>query len=166
MLLALSRAEQGHLVANVKPVALSKLWQASLRPLQDRIQERTLKIATEGLERDFEFRTDPVLFQSLLDNLLSNAVHYAPSGSTIHLAVHTGENSLRMTLSNSAPELNLQDLEHIFDRFWRKDTSRSGDGHSGLGLPLARTLARVLGFDLTCRLDDSNVFSLQLKQIS
>lgn len=166
MLLALSRAEQGHLVANVEPVALLELWQASLRPLQDRIQERTLEIATEGLERDFEFWTDPVLFQSLLDNLLSNAVHYAPSGSTIHLAVHSGENSLRMTLSNPAPELNLQDLDHIFDRFWRKDASRSGDGHSGLGLPLARTLARVLGFNLTCRLDDSNVISLHLKRIS
>lgn len=166
MLLALSRAEQSHLVPGDEPISFHTLWQASLRPLQDPIRERKLSITTDGLDADVEFRTDPLLFQSVLDNLVANAVHYAPAGSRIHLAVHGGMESLRLTLSNPAPDLTADDLDRILDRFWRKDAARSGEVHSGLGLSLAASLAQVLGFNLCPELDERKVLRLHLNRLS
>lgn len=166
MLLALSRAEQGQLEVSMEPVSLHELWQASLRPLHEEIKTKNLTISTNVPEANSAFRTDPVLFQSLLDNLVSNAVHYAPKESEIRLDVRKAENSLELSLSNPAPDLSHLDLEHLFDRFWRKDAARSSEGHSGLGLPLARLLGQVLGYRLEARLDKGNILSLELRPIN
>jgi two-component system sensor histidine kinase QseC len=166
MLLALSRAEQGSLVTDRQPVSIGNLWQAALRPLQEEVRDKGLRIITEVPETDVRFPADPVLFQSLLDNLLSNAVHYTPPGSEVRLTVRRVADSPYITLSNPAPDLTPEDLDHLFDRFWRKDPARSGEGHAGLGLPLARSLAKAMGFELSAELDADKVLSLRLRRLS
>jgi len=53
--------------------------------------------------------------------------------------------------ASSTPYRNLEerDLPNLFERFWRKDAARSPDGHTGLGLSLARLFARSIGCELT-----------------
>ncbi|MGH8184632.1 MAG: sensor histidine kinase, partial [Rhodanobacteraceae bacterium] len=91
---------------------------------------------------------DPALLDVVLDNLLGNAVAYAPAGSVIiaHARPHVIE------VRNAAPSLHASDLENFGQRFWRKD--EQGTGHAGLGLALATASARAMGAELSFTLDD------------
>lgn len=58
-----------------------------------------------------------------------------------------------IAVGNPAPLLEPGDPPHLFERFWRKDAVRTGSLHAGLGLPLARAFAELMGLDLTAGMD-------------
>ena len=79
------------------------------------------------------WHTQQSLLEVIFNNLISNAVAYAPSGSIV--TIRSAAN--RLVFTNSAPDLSIEDVPHLFDRMWRKDAVRStSDAHSGLGLAL------------------------------
>ena len=57
-------------------------------------------------------------------------------------------------ISNTTTELQASDVPRLFERFWRKEASRSGGEHLGLGLCLAQTFARAMGWTLEARFDE------------
>ena len=77
----------------------------------------------------------------ILANLIGNAVDHAPPGSTITEEL----TPTAFAISNPARNLSREELPHLFDRFWRKESSRTGSGHSGPGLALVCSLASLLG---------------------
>lgn len=91
------------------------------------------------------FQTDPILWRTILGNLIGNAAGHAPSNSTVQ--VEASPRSL--IVSNAAPDLAPPDLDLLFDRFWRKNTARAGRNHSGLGLAIVQASVELLGG--TCR---------------
>ncbi|MEM6915985.1 MAG: ATP-binding protein [Verrucomicrobiota bacterium] len=116
----------------------------------EQIDRLSAEMKNRGLEVETvieagAFQSDPVLFRAILQNLLGNAVDYAPTGSVIRM--HAGPSLL--SVENEAPELMAEDLENLFSRFWRKSKSRSERGHSGLGLSVVRASVEHLGG--TCR---------------
>lgn len=91
---------------------------------------------------------DPILLEIVLDNLLGNAVAYAPTGTQVSLRVKRDG----ISVGNAAPALHPDDLGNFGQRFWRKDAQ--GAGHAGLGLALAGAAARALKMSLTFALDE------------
>lgn len=85
---------------------------------------------------------DAVLLEVVLDNLLGNAVAYAPTGTAVELAC-AGRS---VCVSNAAPTLRAEDLANFGQRFWRN--GEPGAGHAGLGLALAGAAARALDMQL------------------
>jgi two-component system, OmpR family, sensor kinase len=84
---------------------------------------------------------DPDALRQILDNLLSNARRYTPSGTTIDVALHTVSGELEITVSDHGPGFAPEALDHVFDRFWR---SNDGLTHgNGLGLAIVRALAEA-----------------------
>jgi two-component system sensor histidine kinase QseC len=67
-----------------------------------------------------------------------------------------------LTISNPVKDLAVEDLDHIFERFWRKDTARSDGMHSGLGLSIVKAFSDLLNFDIQARLDEEQGFSIRL----
>jgi signal transduction histidine kinase len=102
-------------------------------------KKRGLTIDTE-VERK-AILTDPLLWTAILNNLLGNAVSYAPRGA--HVLVEASLDCL--AVSNDAPELEADDIPHLFERFWRKSEARSEKGHSGLGLAVVAACTERLG---------------------
>lgn len=100
-----------------------------------------------------EFRCDPVLFRAVANNLIDNAVAYAPEGSTIEIRATPSS----LLVGNEAPELGPDDLEHLFERFWRKETGRTDGRHSGLGLSIVRSSAEFLGGRCRAELADGRL---------
>jgi two-component system sensor histidine kinase QseC len=110
------------------------------------LSRQKLEIASRNLEVDCriepgEFLSDPVLWRAIVHNLIDNAVAYAPAGSTIGISASPRS----LSVSNDAPGLAEEDLDKLFERFWRKDGPRSGTKHSGLGLSIVRSSAEFLG---------------------
>lgn len=100
----------------------------------------------------YEIDSDPSLLQMILSNLIGNAICHAPVNSNVEIKLNTDENSL--LISNLAPSLTQTDLSVMFDRFWQQDKARQLDGHSGLGLSIAKRSADILNIKLTVELID------------
>ena len=78
----------------------------------------------------------------LVDILLDNARKYTPEGGHIWVTlVADGRNRIQLTVRNEGTPIPAQDLEHIFERFYRADQARTSEGF-GLGLAIAREIAR------------------------
>ncbi len=149
-LLALARCEGGLEQAELSRFDVAELLAETWAPLAAEAEARALRIETAAT-------AEPVVgdrekLRLILGNLLSNAVTYSPPGSTVACTARVDGGALEITVANPAPNLAEADLPHLFDRFWRKDAARSNGRHAGLGLALARSLAAVLGFELTARL--------------
>jgi signal transduction histidine kinase len=141
-LLFLARAE------NLKEgISLSKL---ELRQEIERIIDFYEPLASEKSQRlILETRcnpqqilwADPVLFQRLMGNLISNAIRYTGRGGEIVVDYGVQETELVLSVRDSGQGIPPEDLPFIFDRFYRVDRSRSLDsGGTGLGLAIAKSI--------------------------
>lgn len=78
--------------------------------------------------------------KQVLVNLIGNAINYTPSGGSVTVGLTKVENKARLTVSDTGPGIPVEDLPHIFERFYRgeKSRTRSRDGKGfGLGLSIA-----------------------------
>ena len=90
--------------------------------------------------------TDASRVEQILVNLLGNAISHAPEGSTIRLEVTAEQPMVIYKLEDEGPGIQESDLERIFDIYVTKPSGESQG--VGLGLPLSRRLARLLGGEL------------------
>ena len=73
---------------------------------------------------------------------------------------------MNLSVSNITTDLCEQDIDIMFDRFWRKDQARSGSGHAGLGLSLVKALADVLNINIHPLLTKDSRFTLSLSGLA
>ena len=102
----------------------------------------------------------------ILAALLNNAVRFAPEGGTIAMSGRLLKGRVGVTVTDSGPGIPPEHLPKIFDRFYRAEAARTRQGGgTGLGLTIARDLARSQGGDLTARNTAAGAeFSLSLPQ--
>jgi two-component system sensor histidine kinase QseC len=98
-------------------------------------------------------QSDPALLERIVDNLMLNALEYAPADGAVHVELAGDTGAWILRIGNAAPDLDESDLAHLGQRFWRKSPAREAGSHGGLGLALAGTLAGVLGLRLTFQLE-------------
>lgn len=94
-------------------------------------------------------RADADRVRQMLSILTDNALRYAPEGSAVELILRVDEKYCRFTVTDHGPGIADPEKERVFDRFYRGSTSRSDPNHFGLGLSVARELARVHGGSVT-----------------
>jgi two-component system sensor histidine kinase BaeS len=83
----------------------------------------------------------------VLSNLVANALRYTPSGGCIYLRGESANKQIRITVSDTGEGIPPEDLEFIFDRFWKGDRARThaGGAGSGLGLAISKKLVEAHG---------------------
>ncbi|MFF1912286.1 sensor histidine kinase [Streptomyces sp. NPDC058239] len=90
----------------------------------------------------------PARLTRLLTNLLDNAAKFSPPGAPVEVGLQALADGLELTVRDHGPGIAPEDLPYVFDRFYRADAARALPG-SGLGLAMARQIARAHGADLT-----------------
>lgn len=93
---------------------------------------------------------DPDRLGQVLDNLLRNAVRAAGPEGRVGVLVRAEGEHVRLDVVDDGPGVPADQRERVFDRLVRLDAARSRDGGAGLGLPIARALARAHGGDVLC----------------
>ncbi|MGE5185224.1 MAG: ATP-binding protein [Acidobacteriota bacterium] len=109
---------------------------------------RTLERRIEGDARTLD--CEPVLLRRALDNLLDNAAKYSPPDAPVKLDVHANGQAIAFEIVDRGIGMTAEELERAGTPFWRADGSRTRKtGGVGLGLALARRIARAHGGDVT-----------------
>jgi two-component system OmpR family sensor kinase len=97
-------------------------------------------------------RGDAERLRQLIWNLVENAVRYTPAGGTINIALRRHGPVAELTVSDTGIGIPPEHLQHIFERFYRVDTSRSRElGGTGLGLSIVRQIAEAHGGQVRVR---------------
>ena len=145
-LLLLSRMDAGHLQIDSAPVNLSQLveeWLEDLEALPDSPEVKIEKEVPAELYVVGERRYTSLIVQ----NLLENARKYNRNGGCIRVRARLKDGEVHLKVGNSGRPIPPDAQSHIFKRFRRASTGSGVAGH-GLGLNLARELARLHGGDL------------------
>jgi two-component system sensor histidine kinase QseC len=149
---AIARSESGGTVAASALIRLPGFIERIWTGFSSQATQRRLRVEFD-LPAGARVVSDPVLLESLLANLFANAVEYTPPEGSLSVAVRPGrDGQLTITIANDTNDLRAEDLPRLFDRFWRKDRSRTDTRHSGLGLSLVRAIAGTLGASVSAEL--------------
>ena len=123
--------------------------------VEDVVRAARVLAATKEVAIEFEaaasasFTGDEDLIRRLVVNLLDNAVRHAPPGTAVRAELARANGAYAISISDRGPGISEEMRAHIFERFYRGDPSRArSDGGAGLGLALARWIARVHGGDV------------------
>ena len=144
-LLLLARGDAGHLDL--------RRAETDLRELAGRsVSRAAARLATAGVTCRLEVPpgtrafVDPDRIGQAIDNLLGNALRFAPPGSVIMIAATVHDRDIRLEVSDDGPGFPAAFLPHAFERFRRPDTGRSRDGGgAGLGLAIVAAIAIAHG---------------------
>ena len=89
---------------------------------------------------------DRTLFQQAIGNLISNAVAHTPAGGSVELAARTDGQDVRVTVTDTGCGIASEHLPHVFERFYRIETSRTGSQqNAGLGLAVVKSIVHRHG---------------------
>jgi signal transduction histidine kinase len=152
-LLLLARAEGHHLVPRRERVALDAVVQRAVAAAERIARERDITVQVGDL-RGRCVTADPEHLAMIVTNLVANAVDYGRIGSVVRVDPGDAERTL-LAVRDATEPLPEEALARAFEPFWRGQDAGASSGHAGLGLPLARALARLQGLDLVMRNEDS-----------
>lgn len=110
-------------------------------------------------------RIDPVLFEQVLFNLLDNAAKYAPDGSALRIQAWSDDGSVILQVMDEGPGIPVEDLERVFDSFYRVSKGDQVKAGTGLGLSISRGFIEAMGGTITAeqRTDRSGaVFTIRM----
>jgi len=147
-MLVISRTEAGVNQLDVQNLNVTDLVRDACDIFQSPAEDKGITIVcskSEGISIYGDIR----LIQRMVANLLDNALKYTPSDGRIDVAVtDAGDQSVQIAVRDNGMGIAAEDLENIFERFYRCDPSRSEAG-TGLGLSFARAVARAHNGDIT-----------------
>ncbi|MCG3127728.1 MAG: Adaptive-response sensory-kinase SasA [Phycisphaerae bacterium] len=142
-LLQLARADANQLEVESEALNLCTLVRECWSALDDRVRERQLSV--EWSLRDATVQSDRALLRLVIQNLLDNAVSHSDAKGRVRIAIEPGDGQAELEITNTGNTIPPEQLERVFDRFWRGNGDAGEGRHCGLGLPLCKAIIDRLG---------------------
>ena len=145
-LLDLSRLDENRLQPVMREVDCGVVARHAVSRVTPAAQAKGVELVVDVAGEMPVCRTDPHRVEQILVNLLTNAVRHTPNDSQVRVEVQSVDGKARISILDQGPGLDESAVEQIFDVYMTK-AGEEGQG-TGLGLPLSRRLARLLGGEL------------------
>lgn len=158
-LLLVARLESGQQIPAPDPLDLAALVRELLQCSRQQAMQagRIPPAIRQDLPASAWIQSDQGILERILSNLLRNAMEYAPAGDVLECCLQRGEAGWVLSITNTAPRLQMADLEHLGKRFWRKDPEGGTVEHAGLGIALVFALAQAIALPLRFSLKDQRL---------
>ena len=99
----------------------------------------------ENVESDLVVKGNRAQVQSVVECLLDNACKYAAPGSRVTVSLEKAGKRAKLTVHNTGSYIPPEDIQHVFERFYRADKSRTEGDSSGLGLAIVESVVEAMG---------------------
>jgi signal transduction histidine kinase len=144
-LLLVAQIEAGRLELNAERADLSELATATIEAVRSAAAEQGIALSLDVADH-LPLEADPVRLRQVLDNLVSNALKFTPSGGSVALSASNGDGSVRVEVADSGIGIPQEELGKLFSRFYRASTAtRRAIPGTGLGLVIARAIVEGHG---------------------
>lgn len=142
----LALAEAAQLPLYLETLDLSRLVQETSAVFEPLAEEKGVKLRVEVAPTLPTITGDRSRLRQVLHNLLANALRHTPAGGIITMIGRTQQGRVTLAVQDSGDGIDSQQIEHVFDRFYRTDPSRSREtGGSGLGLAIVKAIVEAHG---------------------
>ena len=124
---------------NITQVNINQLLELTLKRLKPIAEKKNVEVVLESF-RPVTAEIDEVKMTLAVSNLVENAIKYNNEGGWVHVSLNADHKSFYIEVADSGIGISQEEIEHIFERFYRVDKSHSKEiGGTGLGLSIARS---------------------------
>ncbi len=138
------RMEAGQISLARELCDLNRLFSDILDSANVKASQKGIKIEIDVPENMPLIYVDKTQFQRVILNLLDNAIKYSPENSVVRIKCRDTENNIIITVEDSGPGIQEEDLPYIFDPFYRANYSGNVEG-CGIGLAIVKTIIEAHG---------------------
>ena len=140
-LLDLRRIEEGKAVVEIEPIDLGEILHRSIDIMTLSSKDKNINFDVKIVENLPLFSGDKTGMEAVFVNLISNAIKYTPTGGRVQVELKKAGKDLRIKVVDNGIGIEKEDLDHIFDRFFRIKTEQTKSiGGSGLGLYIVKAI--------------------------
>lgn len=156
-LLDLATLQAGRMTLNRQPGRLDTLVQRTADAFQSKAQEKDITFTVEADDTPLETQFDPDKMETIVRNLVSNALKYTPPGGrvTVRVEQRPEHATARITVADTGTGIRSEDQDRIFARFERGAENAADAQHDGLGLGLTLTKELVALHDGTIQVEST-----------
>ncbi len=165
-MLNMSKMEAGELKINPSGFNLTQQIVGIFIAFEQKINDKQIDITGLELLPNVYVEADPDMINQVFYNLIDNAVKFTQQGGEIAVSIKIQEKDVIVKIKNTGKLIAEEDIDHIFERFYKGDKSRGLDAKSaGLGLFIVKSLVLLHGGDISvCNIDNKYTqFTVKLK---
>jgi signal transduction histidine kinase len=145
-LLDLARLEDGGGTLERQPVPLARVFERAFARHQGALADKAITLDRAIAPDAAEVIGDERRLEQVVQNLVANAVRHTPRDGRVRLSATPADGAVVVAVEDSGPGIPPEHLAHVFDRFYRVDSSRDArSGGSGLGLSIVRAVVERHG---------------------
>ena len=144
---------------------MSELIQDVVQKFTLTAEKRGVRLETQVSQQHVHVYADIGMIESVLENLLENAIRHTPAGGVIRLDVSPAPGRLTIRVADSGRGIPDDELKNIFDRYYHVDRGEMSDiGRTGLGLAITRHIVELHGGTIivASALGEGTTFSFDL----
>lgn len=152
-LLELSRLESGELQLRPMPGNIIRDLEKTVSAFSGLAEKNRVDLKVIAPNKIVTVEYDQQALQKIINNLVSNAVKFTPTGGSVNVSIKLSESGskdqckLQIIVRDNGIGMNSEELEKVFDRFFRAESVRQKEG-TGIGLPIAKELTELMGGSL------------------
>lgn len=156
-LLLVARAEEGNLNMERRTLELSSLVTEVNNDFRSAVLKKQLRLTTDLPDSEVFVSGDPFRLRQVLGIVMDNAIRYSTVGEAVSLRLLIDGRSAKVSVRNRGTRLDEDEVNNVFDRFYRgNEAARSSDG-SGLGLPVAKAIVDAHGGSISLHPENDGV---------
>jgi signal transduction histidine kinase len=164
-LFELSKLDAKQIDPELETFSLTELLQDVSMKFKSKADRLKILLSVELPQQLYFVHADIGMIERVLSNLIENALNFTPEQGTVQLSIHRNDGQLLVRVRDTGKGIAPEDIPHIFDRFFRGDSSRSGAPRgSGLGLAISQKIMELheSSIRVQSNLTEGSIFEFEL----